>query len=54
MSRIRKIIITIDCQPKEGKEDMLFAAFWKAIEKHTTRKQPRSIQTSYIYEGRGE
>jgi hypothetical protein len=50
MSRIRKIIITIDCQPKEGKSDKLFNALWKAIEKYSTRKQPQSLQTSYIYE----
>lgn len=49
MSRIRKLIITIDCQPKQDKEDKLFAALWKAIEKYST-KQHQSLQTSYIYE----
>ena len=50
MSRIRKIIITIDCQPKEGKSDQLFNALWKAIEKYSTKKAVQSLQTNYIYD----
>ena len=50
MSKLRKIIITIDCQPKANKADKRFNALWQAIEKYSTRKQPQSLQTSYIYE----
>ncbi|WGM21849.1 hypothetical protein QEH68_06660 [Paenarthrobacter sp. OM7] len=49
MSQLRKIIVTIDCQPKEGKADKFFNALWKAIEKYSTKHQVQSLQTSYIY-----
>ncbi|MFW0772509.1 hypothetical protein ACLRGI_05005 [Paenarthrobacter nitroguajacolicus] len=50
MGKLRKIIITIDCQPKEGKSDHMFRALWKAIEKYSTKKAVQSLQTNYIYD----
>ena len=50
MGRIRKIIITIDCKPKDGKSDQLFRALWKAVEKYSTKRAVQSLQTSYIYD----
>ena len=52
MSQVRKLVITIECLPKEGKGEKLNKALWKAIEKYTTRKgSAQSLHTKYIYEG---
>lgn len=50
MNQVRKLIITIECQPKEGKGEKLDAALWKAIEKYSTGKEALSLHTKYIYQ----
>lgn len=51
MSKVRKLVITIECLPKEGKGEKLDAALWKAIEKYATRKgAAQTLHTKYVYE----
>ncbi|WP_178996886.1 hypothetical protein [Paenarthrobacter nitroguajacolicus] len=50
MGKLRKVIITIEASPKDGQVDKLHEAIWKAIEKHTKRKNPQSRHTSFIYD----
>jgi len=46
-----KLVITIEGDPKTGEDDRLFAALWKALKKHATKKT-RSLRMDYVRDQR--